>query len=235
MTRVIKAELYKLSHNKAYIGIMIISIAFLIGMNIAIPETGSFKSAIVTIADMIPMVSILIIIGLTQSDYNEGTMKNVITSGVSRTSVYFGKLIAAFIATMILFFFEAIITVGFAVYHDQKITIDILFFIKTFLLQSFVMLNYTVIYYLIGNIIKSPAFAVTISFAVYMFGAALFGLAGNYLHISNLANYELGVISRNVEKINVSTVAIEHLVAITAIIIIFSIIGNAIFKKQDIK
>ena len=59
---------------------------------------------------------------------------------------------------------------------------------------------YTVIFFLLGSIIHSAALAVSLSFAYYLFGAFAFGYVGSFLHISGLADYELGSVATAIEE-----------------------------------
>ncbi len=235
MINVIKSEFYKLRHNKSYWAIVLIAIIFYTYLLVHTTIAESYDANMTSLCGILPIFGALIVISITRSDYTSGTMKNIVSVGVSRTSIYFGKLITAFLASMLIFVLEAIITTVIYANNNLDITIDFMLFIKSFALQALIVLNYCVIFFLIGNVIKNSALAFAICFVIYMFAAAAFGLVGNYLHVSNLANYELGTIAGAVEKVNISTVAVEHLLCISVIIVIFSVIGSLVFKKLEIK
>ena len=142
---------------------------------------------------------------------------------------------AAYIGCMGIFLIEAIMSVGFSVYGGATVTMDAFFIIKAVLLQAVVVLNYTVIFFLLGSIIHSAALAVSLSFAYYLFGAFAFGYVGSFLHISGLADYELGSVATAIEQVNVNTVTMLHLGIVTIIILFFAYIGAFCFNRQEIK
>lgn len=235
MHNVLKAELFKLRHNKAYWFILLLSFGIYLALGLTSNEKETFNQAIASAASIVPLFSALVAISVAQADYNDQTMKNVVSAGISRTSIYIGKLIAAYIGCMGVFLIEAILSIGFAVTGGAAITIDALFIVKALALQAIIIMNYTVVYFLVGSIIHSSALAVSISFAFYLFGAFAFGYVGSFLHISGLVDFELGSVAMAVEKVNVNTVSMMHLAVVTLIILVVGYIGAACFKHQDIK
>ena len=227
MHKVVKAELFKLKRNKAYWFILLLSFGIYLALGLMTDEKISFQDAIASSASIVPLFSALVAISVAQADYNDGTMKNVVSTGISRTSIYIGKLLAAYIGCMGIFLIEAIMSVGFSVYGGATVTMDAFFIIKAVLLQAVVVLNYTVIFFLLG--------AVSLSFAYYLFGAFAFGYVGSFLHISGLADYELGSVATAIEQVNVNTVTMLHLGIVTIIILFFAYIGAFCFNRQEIK
>lgn len=235
MNRILKTELYRLKRNRSYWAILLLTIVSFVGLYYIDNEVISVKEAFSSSASIVPLFGAIVVIGLAHSDYNEGTLKNTVTCGISRMNIYIGKLIAAFIGAMGIFLIEAILSVGYAIINGSPVSTDILFFIKSFALQALIVLNYTVIYFLIGTLIRSSALAISISFAIYLFGTFMFGYVSHFLHLSGLINYDLGTLSSSVESITVQNVTIAHLLVTTVVIVCMSFIGGMIFSKQDIK
>lgn len=235
MSKIIKTELYKLQYNKSFYLIILVLIAAHIGLAFIDPKDNSFDVIMTSFSSLLPLFSAVVCISLTQNDYNAGTLKNIVSSGVSRTAIYFGKLFVIFIATAILFLVEAIASIIMLFVTTPDVTIDIAIILPSVLLQLVVALNYTVVFFLIGNVIKSSAFAVICCYVFYLFDAYVVGCIGNFLHISGLDDHALGAVTTAVEKISVDTVSIVNLGIITVIIIVFALIGTIVFSKQDIK
>ncbi len=235
MSRILKTELYKLRHNKSYWLILLISIVCFLGLAYLDNTQTNVNEIVASSAAMVPLFGVVITIGIAQSDYNDGTLKNVVSSGISRMSIYIGKLITAFIGSLGVFVVEAVIGIAAAIYHGSSVQIDILFVVRSISLQAFIILNYTVIYFLIGNFIRSSALAVTLSFALNLFGTFAFGFVTNYLHVSGLMSYELGNVAAAVEKVTIENVTFMHLGALTLVIVGFAILGGYIFSKQEVK
>lgn len=235
MSKIIKTELYKLKHNKNFFVIVILLIASHIALALVDKENNSFLDIMTSFSGLLPLFSAVVCVSLAQNEYNWGTLKNVVASGISRTSIYLGKVLAAFIATAILFLVEGIVSLVMLYVTVPNMTMDFAVIIPSFLLQIVIALNYTVLFFLIGSVIRSSAFAVITCYLVYLFDAFAFGYVGNFLHISNLADYSLGAVTTAVEKVSVDTLSIMHLGIITIIIILAAFIGSLIFSKQDIK
>ncbi len=171
MHKVVKAELFKLKRNKAYWFILLLSFGIYLALGLMTDEKISFQDAIASSASIVPLFSALVAISVAQADYNDGTMKNVVSTGISRTSIYIGKLLAAYIGCMGIFLIEAIMSVGFSVYGGATVTMDAFFIIKAVLLQAVVVLNYTVIFFLLGSIIwpKNSFIKTLIAFVLFVF------------------------------------------------------------------
>lgn len=235
MSKIIKTELFKLKHNKNFLVILVLLIAAHIGFGFIDKEDTTFADIMTTFSSLLPLFSAVVCVALAQNDYNCGTLKNVVSSGISRKSIYLGKMIVAFIATAILFLVEGIVSIVMLYVTMPNITIDFAVIIPALLLQIVIALNYTVLFFLIGSVIRSAAFAVITCYIIYLFDAFAFGYIGNFLHISDLADYSLGGVTTAVEKLSVSTVSIMHLGIITVIIIVAALIGSFAFSKQDVK
>lgn len=235
MNKIIKTELFKLKHNKNFFVILVLLIAAHIGLGMIDKEDTKFTDIMTSFSSLLPLFSAVVCVALAQNDYNHGTLKNVVSSGISRKSIYLGKIVVAFIATAILFIVEGIISIVMIYAMMPNISFDFAVIIPSFLLQIVIALNYTVLFFLIGSVIKSSAFAVITCYIVYLFDAFAFGYIGNFLHISDLADYSLGGVTTAVEKLSVSSVSIMHLGIITVIIIAAAFIGSFIFSKQDVK
>lgn len=235
MSKIIKTELFKLKHNKNFYITIIVMIAAHIGLGMIDHEQSTFADYMTSFSSLLPLFSAALCVALVQNDYNWGTLKNVVSSGISRKSIYLGKMFVVFIATAILFVIEGIVSLGVLYATMPNITIDFAVVIPSFLIQIVVALNYSVIFFLIGSVIRSSGFAVIVCYVIYLFDAALFGYVGNFLHISNLADYSLGGVTLAVENVSVDTVSIMHLGIITVVVIVVALIGSFAFSKQDIK
>ncbi|MFR7592824.1 MAG: ABC transporter permease [Longibaculum sp.] len=235
MSRILKTELYKLKHNKAYWAILLLAIIAFVGLGMVDDSKESFNMAIASSSSLVPIFGAVVVIGVAQADYSDGTMKNVVSSGISRPAIYIGKMIAAFIGSLGVFLIEAIVSVGFVVYNGSPVTLDVLFIVKSILLQMVIVANYTVVYFLLGSIIRSSALAISISFVFYLFGAFAFGYVGNFLHISGLLDYELGTVATAVEQVSIKSVTFMHLGVVTCIILVVGCLGMFFFSKQEIK
>ncbi len=109
MISYIKSELYRILHNKgSYLFILICS-ALLISANVILAlvghsdktfrydNTGFSLSLLYTSLSMIFILCISVTSIVFGNEYNHHTMKNTVSYGIYRGSLYFGKLIATFI------------------------------------------------------------------------------------------------------------------------------------------
>lgn len=236
MNRIIDAELYKLKKNKAFWLSLILIVAFyLASAFVSLPELGhNPKSATLqgnmsSFATILPLFMTIIATALAQKDYNYGTMKNVISSGASRKDIYLGRLVVGILAMFILFVVDGVVSMAAVAIAGGNMSVDILIVMKALFIQLIVSINYVVFDYMIGSLIHNSTIAILICYLYYMFGAAIFGLAGAYLNISGLNNYTLPGIERNA-----ASAGPLQIIIVTIIILLMACVGYKIFEKQDI-
>ena len=234
MGRVISAELFKLKKNKAFWLIAIVMAAAMAAMTIGFPADGDFDSYLTSFGDMLPFFSIIVIVSLAQNDDNYGTLKNTVSSGASRFQIYFGKLIVTFIAVLILFVIDGVVS-AIGASMVVPVQVDVMVILKGILFQLIVALNYTIVFYLIASVITKGSFAIVISYIIFMLDGLIFGTIGSYLHMTDLTNYTMSVISNAISNGAMSGGTIFHLAVLTGVIIVGAIVGALVFSKKDIK
>ncbi|MEG0092805.1 MAG: ABC transporter permease [Erysipelotrichaceae bacterium] len=235
MSRVFKAELYKLAHSRMFAIALFGMVCATLGTGFNDPNSKDFTRVVTTFSNILPILCAILVIHTAQEDIHEGTLKNYVCSGVSRMSIYFGKLLGTFVATAILFIVEAIASLALLMYLGGKFSPDLAAFIPTVALQLVVCLNYTVVFFFIGTLIRNSGIATIISLLYVFFGGMLFRFAGNYIHLSGLASYALPEIEGKVDALSISSVTMMHLGIVTIVIVVIAYIGSYLFSLRDVK
>ena len=111
MFNIIRSELYKTRHRKypyiligilsAFILFFVTVTAFQNRVNNANIGLGDVLLACVPLLSMGVYMTILIVDAVFSDEYKNQTMKNTVAFGISRTSLFFGKLIAELIVAVI--------------------------------------------------------------------------------------------------------------------------------------
>ncbi|MEF9961303.1 MAG: ABC transporter permease [Erysipelotrichaceae bacterium] len=235
MSRVFKAELYKLAHSRMFMIALFGMCCATIGTGFNDPQSKDFARVLTTFSNILPILTAILVIHFAQEDLHEGTLKNYVCSGVSRNSIYFGKLLGTFVGTSILFVVEALTSLGLCLYLGGKFAPDLAAFIPTVVLQLVVCLNYTVIFFFIGTLISNSGIATILSLLYVFFGGMAFRFAGNYIHLSGLASYALPEIEGKVDALSISSVTMLHLGIVTIVIAVFALLGSYLNSLKDVK
>ena len=115
MISYIKSELYRILHNKGTYLFILICSALLISVNVILAlvghgdetfrydNTGFSLPLLYTSFSMIFILCISVTSIVFGNEHNHHTMKNTVSYGISRGSIYFGKLITAFIYALTAF------------------------------------------------------------------------------------------------------------------------------------
>ena len=108
MGRIVRAEWYRLVHGKSFLIALVVLAALIVGsnlMNSSLASLGeeSLAKTMDSFTGGLPTFFMAIMaISLAQADRQAGTLKNVVSCGIPRSKVFLGKLVSAFIVTLII-------------------------------------------------------------------------------------------------------------------------------------
>lgn len=236
MIRLLKLQLRNIFLNKLFYICLLLTIATPIVTLITVnsfkaispkvfPEIKSF------LASEVGIVGVIFIAIFACLDFNEGTTKNIIARGYTRTQLLLSKYIATLIGLFIMYIVTIILT--------------FIFFAKNGLGYESSML-YSFINSIVG-IIAYTIFYTTMSFLLEKNGSAIIAC----LFIPNILSIGLGLIDSKL-KLNISNYWIDNvsnqflkkptlqnllwsILFYGIYIVAFSIIGTQILKKKEIK
>lgn len=235
MGTIISTELYKLKRNKSFWGIIIAAIVLEIALFVVAGTENNLGEDLLSNLNMMPFLTVILAVNMAHKDSHEGTLKNLVSCGYSRSAIYFGKLIVTILSIAVL---ALAITVSTAVYYvvvGGPLAVNVIHLIPSFIIQCILGALFTAIFYVFATVIKNSSFAIIFSYLFYMFGAAIAGVIGGYAHIDGLVDFELTALDTYIMKNGLDSFALTHLVVAIVLVIVFALIGKVIFSKEEIK
>ncbi|MCH4891363.1 hypothetical protein EZV73_27580 [Acidaminobacter sp. JC074] len=247
-----KSELYKLKKSKAFWVSILIVVLFAFGLAFAFSENASDVDATteqlsMTAVDLmdfsygIPALSIVAAIFTSifvSSEFQYGTMKNYISKGASRTSVFIVKLLVSYLAVTIIFialnttlYVLGSILIGYS-------TIAIMDLMSMLFVTWLLFMAYTTLFVAVGFSARNSASVISINICIVVLVPVLLTVI-SFL----LSSYGVTVTSLSLEgTINaVMSVPLETNILFTGCItaasyVILSVSGGLFhFKKVDVK
>lgn len=168
--RIIKVELYKITHEKWLILASLCMIIFSIGF-IAMQKTAMSYSVGINRVVFLPMVMYGIVIAtlisvFVSEEFDDGFIKNKIIANNNRSEIYIMGLLSNFIASLIVYMVTNLFTLIVS-YNLFSINIAIIDYISYFIFGVFIMLAFIGIFYLISIVVakKSKAIILNIGLA----------------------------------------------------------------------
>jgi len=235
MLNIIKAETYKLIHNKLVIITFIICLAFsaLIYYFGSTLEADSLSSAVATTFSNLQLLFIIIVGTLVTSEYESGTMKNLILSGVSRTNIYLGRLVACiFVCGALLM--VGILVSGLTAFFIHGLNGTLVSLLQSVLLQFVLMVGIVSLTYLIASLVKRTAIALIIAFLIIDFLQMPFTLLDKKFNL-HLEGYDFNSLMNSIVNSTSTGSAIAHLAITVSFVFLITItIGNAFFKRSEV-
>lgn len=239
MSKIIRTELYKLRHNMGFIVLMLVSVALYGGLNYMSETSAEAVSAFTQMGSfsfLIPVFAAVATASIVCDDYQLKTMKNILSSGVSRSSIFFGKYITSMLATFMLLLDAAvtmIICVSFKGFgtHDvvmQQLLINIA-------LQTVVVLIFNTFSFVIASLLKSAKTTIILSAILYMMDGAIFSGLANLTKIKLIDGLSLSVVESDIDHFAMSGNDYLILGGHLLLAVLLLMIACAQFKKAEIK
>ncbi|MGG5460894.1 ABC transporter permease subunit [Clostridium sp. B9] len=195
-----------------------------------------FFYSTVSLSPFIIIIILFLVVDMVISRYKNGTLKNVISYGHSRSKIYLANIITIFIGVAIIIIFTLVVSMGIlSVIFQSKdaLTKDIIVeVLKATGIWIIILSTIASIYSLLATIIKNKAVIATFG-ALYTFlGTALIiEKWGNYLFDKEPSFMILDFAAKPINNPLFSTWIINCLI----IIVVTNILGCIVFNKQEIK
>lgn len=241
MFRIFNAELYKIRHNITIILSIILSapLGILFAFIAQMDKTICSAQILGGLATYYKIFFVVLIIMYITLDYERGTIKAIISSGVSKTKIYFGRMLVSICvaeAMFLLAYIGAALTVSVnnipmssSVYSWSAIQ-----YIESIFVQMLIVAAYAMIAYFVGVLIKKQVAAIMVAAIVINFESLIIGYLGKATHL-NLSMLDFSTTIQNLELLNVNGSVLLGALIYAFIIFIFSfVIGVLIFKNRDI-
>ncbi len=254
MFNIIRSELYKTRHRKypyILVGVLSACILFFISV-IAVQDNangtgfglGDILMACVPLLSMGVYVTVLIVDAVFSDEYKNQTMKNTIAFGISRTSVFFGKLIAELIVAIIslaillaVLIISTLILIGPGDAMVLQAALPIFFQRVALSLPLFV--GALCVANLLSFTIKSNGLCMTVFFAMFALGAEVCVLLARLIGPVFLTIRDW-LLMPQFESIVKNTIVFSDVLGKCLIVglgyaIVATVVGLALFQRKEIK
>ncbi len=243
MKRIIKAELYKITHEKWVILASLCMIIFSIGF-IAMQKTAMSYSVGINRVVFLPMVMYGLVIAalisvFVSEEFDDGFIKNKIIANNNRSEIYLMGLLSNFIASLIVYVLVNLFTLIVS-YNLFSINISILDYVSYFILGIFIMSVFLGIFYLISIIASKKSKAIILNmglaFILLIIGMIMNGMLmlDNNFYIELL--FDLNPYGQLAQLTSMKCSDMIRCIIIDIVLfILFSLCGIKYFNKKDIK
>ena len=259
MFNIIKADLYKFFKSKTFYVSLIVAFLFATLFVVATyfglqqmgqpggPPVGAvptstrellFRAIDSNIVIMLIAVMTSIFIS---AEYSTGIIKDTVSSGKSRTKIFLSKLIVTAIgATLILIFnivYQTLFGLLFLEYGTVFNLSEFWLIAKTVLSAMVIIIAFSTLFVFIATAFKTLGTSLAVNIGLLMFGGLLFylvSLIGDFF--KNITDYWLANnLSQVVTNSMLNTYEFKPLIIAASYLIISTVAGIFVFKKQDIK
>ena len=234
MNRIIKLQFRNLFHSKLFYVCMGLTLLLNVGLSFlepgasttkVLPQITSFMSSELSI------ISVIFVSLFSCLDFNEGTTKNIIARGYTRTQLLFSKFITILSGLLIMYLAAAILL--FIMYIKNGLGYDSSF-LYTLINSVVSIIAYTIFYSTISFILeKSGTSIITCLFVPNIINLVL-GIIDSKLKM-NISNYWIDNISNNFLKAKTLPNLTSSTIFYIIYIIIIIALGTQILKKKEIK
>lgn len=241
MSRIIKAELYKIINVPSFVFSMFF--AFPAG---AIWGVVKRLDADVTMVDLISGIMtyfiyfmLAMVILYITNDYEKGTIKAIVSSGVSKSKIYFGRLIVSVIIAEVVYIFSLIGTYVYGIAAGIPMTnADNPWtagqFLSSILIQMVFVILYASIGYFIGVVIRKQVVSLMAAPLLVGLEPVAVGCISSFFK-TDLTILNIQQIVLQMDELNLSGNILAGTVIFVAVVIVITFaIGVQIFKKRDV-
>lgn len=179
---------------------------------------------------------------ITMEEFKNNTIKNIISSGLSRTKIYVGKNIAIVILAVIAFVILMISSLGMAYFIlGISSAAKVSHYLQVLCLKSLgcavLWMGALSLLHFMVMISKQPSLSIFIYLVAFMFLGSILGALGTYVNpIFNVINqFWLGTkINEIADSGSISTILGQGMLIGLGYVAIFNVIGAICFKKIDL-
>lgn len=240
MSKIIRTELYKLRHNMGFILLMLISVAIYGGLNYMSETSADAVSALTQMGSftfLIPVFAAVATASIVCDDYQLKTMKNIVSSGVSRNQIFFGKYITSMLATFLLLLVDAIITIiicgYFKGFGSNGVVMQQLFI--NIALQIVVVLIFNTFSFVIASLLRSSKSTIILSTILYFLDGAIFAGLASLTKIRIIDGLSLSAVENDINNFAMSSNDYLILCGQLLLALLLLMFACMKFKKSEIK
>lgn len=241
MKKIFSAEMYKVRHNLSFFISMIASVPlgalFTIVMCL-VPEV-TMPDILSGVVSYYKIFFIVMIAMYVTNDYEKGTIKAIVSSGVSKSRIYFGRLLVSIVISELMFLMStagawicaAVRNVPASSGADAWGASQ---YAASILIQMLAVVFYAMIGYFVSVVLRKQVISIMASVFVIYFEPMAAQNLGKMLH-ADLSIFDFSNIMIQLEELNITgSVLLGFLVFIVIVGVLTCIIGTEVFKRRDI-
>ena len=260
MGRLIKSDFYKILHTKYFYVCAVLSVLmsmlFVHGYYKHIAETYDVYASLLNINSVsaiyqgirgFEMFAVIAISLFIPGDFSHGTIKNIISSGASRISIYFSKMIVSLTITLFYMLISIItsFTMGSIIWevgeYTRDVYIDLLQSLSFYLLANIALIS---LHIMVGFLIRKSGITIAINLGIPVVEPFVFAFVDhaiqNWLKIESFTSCFNYLASTYISKaLSFSSLTNNEittgLIVCGSYILISALIGIITFKRRDIK
>ena len=239
MSRLIKLNLRNIFHNKLFyvclglslllnVGVSFFSEVLFKSVGVNTKALESFTSIFISGVDMIAMIFITL---YCTFDFSEGTTKNIIARGYSKTKLLISKYIASLIGVLVIILISALLSFVLYIKNGLGYNSSIPLSIVVGLIG---IVAYTALYVTVAFSLEKTSSSIIANMFIPNIAMLVIRIADSNLHVK-MSKYWLG----NVNNTFISNPTVSNMtfpiVMYLIYIIFFTLIGIQIAKNKEIK
>lgn len=241
MSKIFKAELYKICHSKAFFLSLLASapLGALLTVVAGLDSKICLVEVLSSIVSFYKIFFIIMIAMYVTNDYEKGTIKSIVSSGVSKTKIYFGRLLVSIFISEIMFALAFIGAYVWGTFKGIPMTSPDFAWTYTQIIESvgiqmIVVAAYAMIGYFISVLTKKQIVAIIVTVFIINLEPVAVGYIGKTLG-KNLNILDFSNTISQIEMLNFTgnILLSAGLFAIAVFIFTFAL-GSYIFRHRDI-
>lgn len=241
MLRIFKAELFKCRHNLSFFLSLLASVplGILYAVICELDHTLSMAEILSGVVSYYNIFFIMMIAMYVTADYEKGTIKAIMSSGVSKSGIYFGRLLVCVVVSEIMFLLAFAGSAGYGLIKgiamvSSAMPWTTLQFIESVGVQMVVVAIYAMIGYFVSVLFKKQIPSMVVAIALINFEPLAIGKLSQLLHV-DLSVLDFVSVIEQIEVLNISgTVLVGSGIFAAVVFVATFIIGTAVFKHRDI-
>lgn len=230
-----RAEFYKIMKTKGTKRLILLTM-IASAIVALLPHYHSFDEIIRGMGETAHVFTLFAAIMIATHENGQGTLKNVVSSGMKRSSIYYAKLKIAIVAAIFFYLIDAAITMAIGLlFFGYPITMGIAAILANVFFHLLIVVLGAMLYYAAASFIADPIWSVMACLAYFLFAAkALADVTKRFSLPIKLDSYVLGGISPyDIMKAGpMEAVSILVNVAIVLIIVLFV---PVLMGKRDLR
>lgn len=238
MNRIVKAELYKISNVPSFIFSLLFALpAGILWAALATAGGGVTLLDVYTgIGSYANIFLITLIVLYVTNDYEKGTIKAIVSSGVSKSKIYFGRMLVSVLIAETGFLLALLGTTIYVVPFTDLQSPDwtVMQYASSIIIQMLFVLLYAAIGYFIAVVVRKQTFATLSAVLLVGLEPLLVGGLSKAFHI-NLSVFDVSAISQEMESLQITGSVLAGCAVFVAVAAILSVVvGARIFVKRDV-